>query len=45
MLMKNFNGTIGNRTHGIPACSAMSQPTAPLRAFSPFASDNAEKPG
>ena len=30
--MKNSNDTIGNRTHDLPACSEVSQPTAPLRA-------------
>ena len=29
--MKNSNDTIGNRTRGLPACSAVPQPTAPLR--------------
>jgi hypothetical protein len=28
MLMKNFNDSIGNRTHDLPACSAVPQPTA-----------------
>jgi hypothetical protein len=32
MLMKNSNDTIGNRTRVLPACSAVPQPTAPLRA-------------
>jgi hypothetical protein len=32
MSMKNFNDTIGNRTHDLPACSAIPQPTAPPRA-------------
>jgi hypothetical protein len=27
--MKNSNYVIGNRTHDLPGCSAMSQPTAP----------------
>ena len=27
--MKNSNGTIGNRTRDLPACSAVPQPTAP----------------
>ena len=26
--MKNSNGTIGNRTRGLPTCSAVPQPTA-----------------
>jgi len=30
--MKNSNETIGNRTRDLPACSAVSQPTAPPRA-------------
>ena len=30
--MKNSNDTIGNRTHDLPACRAVPQPTAPLRA-------------
>jgi len=30
--MKNSNGTMGNRTRDLPACSAMPQPTALLRA-------------
>jgi len=29
MAMKNFNDTIGNWTRDLPACSAVSQPTAP----------------
>ena len=29
MSVKNFNGTIGNRTSDLPACSAVPQPTAP----------------
>ena len=29
--MKNSNDTIGNRTHDLPACSAVPQPTAPPR--------------
>jgi hypothetical protein len=29
--MKNCNDTIGNRTSGLPACSAVPQPTAPPR--------------
>ena len=28
MLMENSNDTIGNRTRDLPACSAVSQPTA-----------------
>ena len=28
--MKNSNDTIGNRTRDLPACSAVSQPTAPV---------------
>jgi hypothetical protein len=32
MSMKKFNYTIGNRTLDLPACSAVPQPTAPLRA-------------
>jgi hypothetical protein len=30
--MKNSSDTIGNRTHDLPACSAVPQPTAPPRA-------------
>jgi hypothetical protein len=30
--MKKSNDTIGNRTHDLPACSAVPQPTAQLRA-------------
>jgi hypothetical protein len=30
--MKNFNNHIGNRTRGLPACSAVPEPTAPPRA-------------
>jgi hypothetical protein len=30
--LKNSNDTIGNRTRDLPACSAVSQPTASLRA-------------
>jgi len=33
MSMKNFNDTTGNRTHDIPACSAVPQPTATPRAL------------
>jgi len=29
MLIKNSNDTIGNRTHDLPAYSAVPQPTAP----------------
>jgi hypothetical protein len=32
MSMKNSNDTIRNRTHDLPARSAVPQPTAPLRA-------------
>ena len=32
MSMKNSNDTIGNRTHDLPSCSAVPQPTAPPRA-------------
>jgi len=32
--MKNSKYTIGNRTHYLPVCSAVPQPTAPL--FAPF---------
>jgi hypothetical protein len=32
MSMKNSNNTIGNWTRGLPACSAVPQPTAPHRA-------------
>ena len=32
--MKNFNDIIGNRTHDLPTCSAVPQPTAPPRAAS-----------
>jgi hypothetical protein len=31
--MKNSNDTIGNRTRGLPACSAVPQPTTPPRAL------------
>jgi hypothetical protein len=31
--MKNSSDTIGNRTRGLPACSAVRQSTAPLRAL------------
>ena len=30
--MKNSNDSIGNRTHDLPACNAVPQPTAPPRA-------------
>jgi len=30
--MKNSSDTIGNRTSDLPACSAVPQPSAPLRA-------------
>jgi hypothetical protein len=30
--MKKSNDTIGNRTHDLPACSAVRQPTAPPAA-------------
>ena len=36
MSMKNSNGTIGNRTRDLPACSVVSQPTAPPRAPSNY---------
>jgi len=32
MSMKNSNDNIGNRTRDLPACSAVPQPTEPLRA-------------
>jgi hypothetical protein len=32
MSMKKSNDTIWNRTRDLPACSAVPQPTAPLRA-------------
>jgi hypothetical protein len=32
MSMKNSNGTIGNQTRDLLACSAVPQPTALLRA-------------
>jgi hypothetical protein len=32
MSMKNFSDNIGDRTRDLPACSAMPQPTALLRA-------------
>jgi hypothetical protein len=34
MSTKNSNDTIGNQTRNLPACSAVSQPTAPPRASS-----------
>jgi len=33
--MKNFSDSIKNRSHDLPACSAMSQPNAPLRTPHP----------
>jgi len=33
MSMENSNDTIGNRTHTLPACSAVPQPTAPPGAL------------
>jgi len=30
--MKSSNDTIGDRTHDLPVCSSVSQPTVPLRA-------------
>ena len=36
MSLKNSNDTIGNRTRHLPACSALSQPTAPPRASPPL---------
>jgi len=32
MSMKNSNDTIGNQIHDLPACSAVSQPSAPPHA-------------
>jgi hypothetical protein len=32
MSINNSNGTFGNRTRNLPACSAVPQPTAPPRA-------------
>jgi len=32
MSMKNSIDTVGNRTRDLPTCSAVPQPTAPLRA-------------
>ena len=32
MLLKNSSDTIANRTHGLPDCSAVPQPTGPPRA-------------
>jgi len=29
MSMKNFNDAIGNRTHDLPVCSSVPQPTVP----------------
>ena len=31
--MKNSNETIGNRTRDLPTCSAVAQPTGPLRTL------------
>jgi hypothetical protein len=31
MSIKNSSDTIGNRTHDLPVCSAVPQPTAPAR--------------
>jgi hypothetical protein len=31
--MKNSSDIIGNRTRDLPACSTVSQPTAPARAL------------
>ena len=33
MSTKNSNDTIGNRTHGLPACSAVRQPSASKRTL------------
>ena len=30
--MRNTNDTLGNRTHDLPACSAVPEPTAPSHA-------------
>ena len=39
--MENANNNIGNLTRDLPVCSAMSQPTAPLRAhLIPSSEDN-----
>jgi hypothetical protein len=40
MSMKKSNDTIGNQTRGLPACSAVPQPTAPPRAPSKHADDS-----
>jgi hypothetical protein len=34
--MENSNDTIGNRTHDLPACSVVPEPTAPPRAHNTF---------
>jgi len=34
MSKKNFSDTIGNRTHDLPACNAVPQPTAPPLSIS-----------
>jgi hypothetical protein len=39
MSMKNSNDTIGNRTRDLPACSAVTQPTAPPRAPPPSSAE------
>jgi hypothetical protein len=31
MSLKNSNGTVGNQSRDLPACSAVRQPTAPPR--------------
>jgi hypothetical protein len=36
MSMKNYNGTMGNRTRDLPACSAVPQLTAPPRTLAYF---------
>ena len=38
--MKNSSDTIGNRTHDLPACSAVPQPTALLRAPTEMSTTN-----
>jgi len=43
MLMKNSNDTIGNRTRDLPACSAVTKPTAPPRAPPPLIQKNKVK--
>jgi hypothetical protein len=40
MSMKNSNDTIGNRTHELPACSAVPQPTVPPRAPSLYSKES-----